>query len=61
MTGKGRCPARRQARRKPPEVLYPQGFPDPRTAAQRRADALVDLARGGLASGELPASGGIKP
>ncbi|MGB9375902.1 MAG: DUF222 domain-containing protein [Mycobacteriales bacterium] len=35
--------------------------PDPRSAGQRRADALVDLARIGLASAELPASGGVRP
>jgi hypothetical protein len=37
------------------------GAPDPRTPAQRRADALTDLARIALASGTLPASGGIRP
>ncbi len=37
------------------------GTPDQRTAAQRRADDMTRLARIGLASGDLPASGGIKP
>ncbi len=37
------------------------GTPDPRTAAQRNADALTDLARHALAAGDLPASGGITP
>ena len=35
--------------------------PDPRRAPQRRADALVDLARRLLAAGELPTHGGIRP
>ena len=34
---------------------------DERTPGQRRADALTDLARRALASGELPAQGGEKP
>jgi len=35
--------------------------PDPRTAAQRLADALVELARRALAAGDLPEHGGIPP
>jgi len=35
--------------------------PDTRCAAERRADALVELARRALAGGELPASGGQRP
>jgi len=37
------------------------GFPDPRAATRRRADALLDLARIGLAAGTLPDSGGMRP
>ena len=37
------------------------GSGDPRTAAQRRADALTELARNALAGGSLPETGGIKP
>jgi hypothetical protein len=32
-----------------------------RTTAQRRADALVDVCAGWLASGDAPASGGVRP
>jgi len=39
----------------------PAGDIDPRTAAQRRADALVELARRSLDSGDLPELGGERP
>jgi hypothetical protein len=42
-------------------LLRPPGPDDPRTAAQRRADALVDLARATLAHGDLPTVGGMRP
>jgi len=42
-------------------LMRPPGPGDPRTAAQRRADALVDLARGTLAHGDLPTVGGMRP
>jgi hypothetical protein len=42
-------------------LTRPTGAEDPRTAAQRRADALTELARGALASGRLPDSGGGRP
>ena len=35
--------------------------PDPRTASQRMADALVELARRSCAAGELPARHGVRP
>ncbi len=35
--------------------------PDPRCAAERRADALIELARRALAGGELPDRGGQRP
>ncbi len=38
-----------------------EGVPDPRSPGQRRADGLADLAQIGLASGDIPASGGAKP
>jgi hypothetical protein len=39
----------------------PTGQSDDRTAEQRRADALVELARRSLDRGELPESGGVRP
>jgi len=42
-------------------LMRPPGPGDPRTAAQRRADALVDLARGALAHGDLPTVSGMRP
>src|SRR5262245_31846259 len=39
----------------------PAGRDDRRSAAQRRADALAELARGRLDSGELPRVGGQRP
>src|SRR5581483_6527187 len=36
-----------------------EGVPDTRTAAQRRHDALLEVARLVLRSGELPAPGGV--
>jgi hypothetical protein len=35
--------------------------PDPRTAAQRRGEALVELARRALAADTLPDAGGVRP
>jgi hypothetical protein len=37
------------------------GTPDPRSAGQRMADALVELARRGCAAGDLPAGHGVQP
>ena len=42
-------------------LSVPTGEGDARTAEQRRADALVELARRALDRGELPASGGVRP
>jgi len=42
-------------------LMKPPGPDDLRTPGQRRADALVDLARGNLAHGDLPTVGGMRP
>jgi Domain of unknown function (DUF222) len=42
-------------------LMRPPAPGDQRSAAQRRADAMVDLARGALANGELPEVGGERP
>jgi hypothetical protein len=42
-------------------LMPPPGRGDPRSARQRRADALVELARGALTEGRLPTVGGIRP
>ncbi len=42
-------------------LMRPPADGDLRTAGQRRADALVDLARLPLATGQLPTVGGIRP
>ena len=42
-------------------LMRPPAPGDERTAAQRRADAVVDLARGALAGGKLPEVGGERP
>src|SRR5690606_13498244 len=42
-------------------LMRPPAPGDQRTAAQRRADAMVDLARGALAHGTLPEVGGERP
>ena len=42
-------------------VMSPPTPDDPRDAGQRRADALVQLARGALVEGTLPTVGGIRP
>ena len=39
----------------------PSGADDPRSAAQRRADALTELARRNLEGGRLPQTGGVRP
>jgi hypothetical protein len=42
-------------------LMRPPGPDDLRTSAQRRADALVELARLHLTRGELPTVGGVRP
>ena len=42
-------------------LMRPPGPDDLRTPGQRRADALVDLARRALAQGDLPTVGGMRP
>ena len=42
-------------------LSVPTGQGDGRTAEQRRADALVELARRALDQGELPETGGVRP
>jgi hypothetical protein len=42
-------------------VARPTGPRDARSAAQRRADALADLARQALQAGRLPEAGGVRP
>jgi hypothetical protein len=42
-------------------LMKPPAPDDDRTAGQRRADALVDLARHALARGDLPTAGGMRP
>jgi hypothetical protein len=42
-------------------LMRPPAPDDDRTPTQRRADALVDLARGALARGTLPTAGGRRP
>ena len=42
-------------------LMRPPGPDDLRTPGQRRADALVDLARRALAQGNLPTVGGMRP
>jgi hypothetical protein len=42
-------------------LMTPPGTDELRTPAQRRADALVDLARGALREGRLPTVGGVRP
>jgi hypothetical protein len=41
--------------------LGPPAATDERTATQRRADALVEVARGVLRGGRLPITGGVRP
>jgi len=42
-------------------LMRPPTPGDERTAPQRRADALADLARGAIAGGALPTVGGVRP
>jgi hypothetical protein len=42
-------------------LARPSGATDERSAGQRRADALAELARRNLESGQLPQTGGVRP
>jgi hypothetical protein len=42
-------------------LARPAGATDERSGSQRRADALVELARRSLEAGRLPQSGGVRP
>jgi hypothetical protein len=42
-------------------LARPAGADDPRSGGQRRADALVELARRTLEGGRLPLTGGVRP
>jgi hypothetical protein len=42
-------------------LARPATAEDPRTASQRRADALAELARRNLEAGRLPQTGGVRP
>jgi hypothetical protein len=42
-------------------LMRPPSPNDERTAPQRRADALADLARGAIARGAVPSVGGVRP
>jgi Domain of unknown function (DUF222)/HNH endonuclease len=42
-------------------LAAPEGPDEHRSAAQRRADALTELARRSLDTGDLPATGGVRP
>jgi Domain of unknown function (DUF222) len=42
-------------------LTQPASADDPRSGAQRRADALTELARRSLEAGRLPRSGGVRP
>jgi hypothetical protein len=42
-------------------LARPTGPDDGRSAPQRRADALAELARWGVQAGQLPRAGGLRP
>jgi hypothetical protein len=42
-------------------LARPADSQDPRSGGQRRADALVELARRSLENGQLPQTGGVRP